>query len=134
MFGLFFAALFTVAFCQVDYAGRYFLTSDGSGVQFDWSGVTFTYTFTGSSISMQLVDNGNYYSVRIDGTVQSNPVHADNRANQTYSLATGLDSSKSHTITVLKRTEPFNGPIAVFKGFSVNNGPLVVKTKSSKNR
>jgi len=112
--------------------GVIFLTSDGTGVQFDWSGVTFTYTFTGTSISMQLVDNGNYYSVRIDGTVQPTPVHADNRANQTYSLATGLDSTKSHTITVLKRTEPFNGPIAVFKGFSVNNGPLVVKPNPPK--
>jgi lysophospholipase L1-like esterase len=80
---------------------------------------------------MHLQDNGNYYSVRLDGTVLSNPVIADNRANQTYLLASNL-AGGSHTITVLKRTEPFNGPIAIFKGFSVDGGALVVKPNAPK--
>jgi len=28
---------------QIDYTGRYILTSDGNGIQYDWSGVAFTY-------------------------------------------------------------------------------------------
>jgi len=108
------------------------LTPDSTGVQFDWSGVSFTYNFTGNHISMQLIDNGNYYSVQLNGIVLSNPIVTDNRQNQTYTLATSLDLSKSYTITVTKRTEPKTGPIAEFKGFSVDNGPLIVKPNPPK--
>jgi len=83
--------------------------------------------FNGSSVSANIIDNNNYYSIKLDGNFLDKPILTDNRANATYQLVDNLDTSKLHTITLSKRTEPFVGPIATFRGYSINNGPLIVK-------
>jgi len=124
-------SLFLLTTCQIDYSGRFNYLSDGSGVQFDWSGVSFQYTFTGTSVSMYLTDTANQYTVTVD---QTTTLLTANSNTKNYVLASGLSSSGNHTVHVLKRTEPstsYNG-VAFFGGFSINGGSPIVKPNSPK--
>jgi len=84
-------------------------------------------------VDMNIQDNGNWYAVRLDGQITSTVIVTDNRANQTYSLAKGLDG-KQHTIMVEKRTESFCGPIVTFLGFIVDGGAPVRKPNTPSGR
>jgi len=105
---------------QVDYYGRYDLLSNGA--QFDWSGVSWSHQFSGSSVSMLFQDNGaNQYAITVDGKVSV----LKTTGASSYTLATGLGSG-THTVSVFKRTEPNqSGASPIFKGFVIDGGSPV---------
>jgi len=90
----------------IHYAGRVALS--GGTASFDWSGVEFTFSFEGTSVSLVLSGgNQNEYNVTIDGVATS--ILVIKSPNSTpYTIASGL-SNTVHKITVSKRTEAFFG-------------------------
>lgn len=101
---------------NANYFGRVFVDSGAQQdvVMFDWSGVGFQLSFTGSSIfGLYLQDVGNEYdiisedfNVTLVTNTTSTPV--------VQILSTGLDSSKTHNVMVFKRTEALFGVVSLF--------------------
>ena len=102
---------------NIRYTGR-FDFSNPQRPSFDWPATTIEAAFTGPGLTLLLSDNGNLYNVYIDG--QASVLQARS-GQQSYSLAQGLGNS-SHTVRLVKRTEPFEGSISTFLGFELEAG------------
>jgi lysophospholipase L1-like esterase len=72
---------------------------------FEWSGTEIVARFTGASaIDFTMSDYGNYFDVYVDGALQPGTIIGD-PSQTSYSVATGLDPTKVHEVSLYKRTE-----------------------------
>ena len=102
---------------EIEYVGRVQPTAQGA--QFDWSGIQIRINFTGAtSLSAQFTDNQNGYDIFLDGTLIG--ILNTTTAKSTYPVVSGLDRSKYHKVTLLKRTEALFG-VATFGGFLLSD-------------
>ena len=93
---------------------------DPDGPRFDWSGSSFSASFTGTGIAVHLgnTDTGsgpNELQVVIDGTPSPTALVLTDADAVTYTLASGLTDA-THTVAVYKRTEGYYGAVQ-FEGF-----------------
>lgn len=101
---------------SIEYTGRFdFL--DSLHPVFMYSGCMIRTGFTGTSISIQLIDDSlrNWYTVKLDDSLFS--FKAD-KANGVYELAKNLKNTK-HTVEVSRRTE-WHGGNTTFSGFLID--------------
>lgn len=94
----------------IQYSGRIDF-SNPKAARFDWSGVSLTVKFKGSSIGFLLEDGNNNFEVYVDGRPAT--VWVTQPDQDLYSLS-GL-SSGEHVVRVVKRTEALFGA-TLFKG------------------
>ncbi|WP_066630359.1 SGNH/GDSL hydrolase family protein [Labilibacter marinus] len=108
---------------ELSYVGRINFENPNSPELY-WSASSVSMNFKGCCISATLTDqNGeNYYNVVIDGQAEY-PIKLDKGA-KTYVLADSLDSSKAHSITLVKRNEWPTGSTQ-FNGFIIENGKVL---------
>ncbi len=110
----------------VHLVGRFAPMDPTAQPTFAWPGSAIVAAFTGTGISVQLVDSAppsatNYFTVVIDGATPT--VVSTSSSTQTYTLASGLAQGQ-HTLTLTKRTESYVG-VVQFLGFQVAGGSLV---------
>jgi hypothetical protein len=108
-------------------------------VQFDWSGVSYSLSFTNVTrlpfIKQQ--DTVNLYAINVEtdkGQVTSHVLET-NKQDQKYDLSYGvkLNPDTTYKLTVYKRTEASFG-IVKFYGFEFHDGDVpVIKVPTSKN-
>ncbi len=120
---------------EVRYFGR---TYEASGSHwFNWSGSGFTFTFKGESAKAKFVssapggDNTAYIKIYVDGVEQ--PDVALTKQEQTVTLASGLDASKEHVITVRKRTNARSSSAGV-SWISISDGGTKLTPAAAKTR
>ncbi len=101
---------------MIQYSGRIDF-SNPEAPHFDWSGISITAAFHGTSIGFLLDDAGNNYNVIVDGN--SNTVWAASAGQPLYTVD-NLPSS-DHVVKIVKRTESLFGP-AAFKGLVLSPG------------
>ncbi|MFT3950123.1 MAG: SGNH/GDSL hydrolase family protein [Agriterribacter sp.] len=102
---------------SIEYTGRFDFT-DSLHPVFMYSGCMIRTGFTGTSISIQLIDDSlrNWYTVKIDDSLFS--FKAD-KANGVYRLAKNLKNTQ-HTVEVSRRTE-WHGGNTTFSGFMLDS-------------
>jgi len=114
----------------IHYAGRVALS--GGTASFDWSGVEFSLSFEGTSLTLVFSGGGNNeYNVSIDGV--DHPLLVISSSNQTpYRVASGL-SDTVHKLTVFKRTEAFFG-VQVFHSIVLDTNKWIQPASPSPTR
>jgi len=105
---------------RIQYSGRVDL-SYPQAARFDWSGVSITARFKGSSIGFLLEDGNNNFEVYLDGAPVT--VWATDPDKDLYSLS-GL-SGGEHTVRLVKRTEALFGT-TLFKGLVLDPGAALL--------
>jgi hypothetical protein len=104
---------------MIQYSGRVDF-SNPEAPRFDWSGISITAAFHGTSIGFLLEDGGNNYNVMVDGL--PNRVWETN-ASQTLYTVDNLTPS-DHVVKIVKRTESMFGPVT-FKGLVLSPGGVL---------
>ncbi|MBQ1196727.1 MAG: hypothetical protein IIX44_10830 [Clostridia bacterium] len=108
---------------EVRWLGRTY-SMDGKHY-FNWSASGFEFSFKGSGVRAEIVSNapggGNnaYIKIFIDGVEQPDVVLT--KANQTVTLAEGLDPNSTHTIRVVKRSNARSSTAALVS-LKLNDG------------
>jgi len=103
--------------------------SDPTNVAFDWPCISINAVFTGSSsISAKFNGGNNYFYAIVDGIIAAEL--KTNDQTQLYTLAQGLDSTKTHNVSLFKKTEasyvivelllPLQ--VVYFQGFMLDTG------------
>ena len=90
----------------VRFIGRVDRSGD-AGPRFAWSGSTLVARFTGPTVGVRLADNGNYFAVLVDGTMQAMPL-VTTAAQSDYPLAANL-SPGPHELRLYRLTEASQG-------------------------
>jgi hypothetical protein len=109
---------------EVRYVGR-FDESDPAGPRASWPAARAIVRFRGTALEAALKQEPGpspgsaYLDVLVDGNVQGAPIEVT-AITQTVSVASGLPLA-THTIELVKRTEPLHG-IVQFRGFSYPGG------------
>lgn len=85
----------------IHWVGRHD-ASDPAAVRMSWSGVGLTFRFDGTGATVNMTDQGRYFTVVVDGVVQ--PVLATTNVPQSYVVASGLPAGE-HTVELYRRTE-----------------------------
>lgn len=113
------------------FVGRSVTESDG-GLRFAWSGSRLEARFTGSSLDLELDDEGsNTFEIVLDGKVL--PHLGTEHGNRNYRIVEGAKEGQ-HEIVVEKRTEAMAGE-AVFHGFHAGaGGKLLVMPEQARRR
>jgi len=101
---------------MIQYSGRIDF-SDPLAPRFDWSGISITAAFHGTSIGFLLDDAGNNYNVIVDG--QPNTVWAASASQPLYTVDNLTPGD--HVVKIVKRTESLFGS-ATFKGLVLSPG------------
>lgn len=108
---------------EVRFLGR---TYEKNGTYFfNWSGSGFTFSFKGSEAKAKIVSsapgggNNAFIKIFVDGVEQ--PDVELTKTSQTITLASGLDATKEHVITVQKRTNARSSSAGV-NWISINEG------------
>jgi len=118
---------------HIRYEGRVqFEAKKNRTVEFDWSGVTISFRFSGSSfVRAVLEDVGNIYNVILNG----DRVHVLNTTtgDNEYTLATGLKEDKVHHLLITKRTEARYGVVR-FYGFEIDDNGKVHDRATTRDR
>ena len=102
---------------NIQYFGRWDL-SDSLHAKHSWPGVYICAEFTGTSISIRIIDKTNYYNVYIDGEFYK-VFHGDKDGEADYTLAENLENT-NHSFRLSKRNIVF-GEIDVFSGFILDD-------------
>lgn len=112
----------------INYVGRFDI-SDKSKPVFMYSGSAIMASFTGTALSIKLVDDSlrNWFTVIIDDSVFS---FEANRKDGIYQLANNL-SNKKHRVEVNRRTE-WHGGNTTFEGFYIAAGEKIQPTQKTK--
>lgn len=102
----------------IRYTGR-FDFSNPAEAAFMYSGCTISVGFTGTSVSVQLLDDSlrNWFTVVLDDSIFV--LEAKNK-NGLYQLAKNL-TNKKHHLKISRRTE-WHGGVTSFSGFSIDRG------------
>lgn len=108
---------------RIRYVGR-FDTTDSAGPRCDWAASAVTLRFVGDAVNVRLneSDNNDEYDVMVDGTRDA-PLVAK-YGTYLYRVYTGTTPGP-HTLTLVKRTEPFFGT-SQFQGFQIARGGHVL--------
>jgi len=93
----------------IHWVGRYDDT-DPAAVRLGWSGVGLVARFDGTGATVTMDDQGQFFTVVIDGMVQ--PTLATAGGMQDYVLASGLPAGE-HVVELYRRTEGSFGPTVV---------------------
>jgi len=89
--------------------------------RFAWSGGGIVFRFSGTAASVTLDDHGGYFTVVVDGAVQTPLVTAAGK--QTYAVAQGLTAGE-HEVRLYRRTEASFGS-SDFYGVDLGTGTLL---------
>jgi hypothetical protein len=101
---------------MIQYSGRIDF-SNPEAPRFDWSGISITAAFHGTSIGFLLDDAGNNYNVMVDGN--PNTVWAASASQPLYTVDNLPPGD--HIVKIVKRTESLFG-LATFKGLILSPG------------
>ena len=114
----------------IEYTGRIDFF-DPLAPQFSNSGVSVRASFTGTSISVSLDDDGtsNYYNAILDGVVVKTFQTVGGL--YTYQIASDIDN-EVHEIEIFKLTEQYRGKTK-FVGFNVDEGRSLVEIYNKRN-
>ena len=101
---------------SIQYVGRFDFTNPAAPV-FMYSGCMIKTGFTGTSISVKLIDDSlrNWFTVKLDDSVF---IFRADKANGIYKLAANL-KNKKHSIEISRRTE-WHGGNTRFQGFLID--------------
>jgi hypothetical protein len=122
---------------NIQYSGRFDLSQSETVVQYDWSGVSFSISFSNSATlpSLLLKECGNSYNVYYKEENEEPVVlfligGRDNSVTE-YKLSADLDPSKKYVLTVERRTEAYFG-ISQFAGFIVDDNVQLHRSEPAK--
>jgi len=103
----------------IQYQGRM-----DANYTFEWSGIEIFAQFNSTSIGFVLTEHGsNQYNMFVDGTFIK--IFNGTRGVNTYTIASDLSTSETHSILITKRTEVFYGS-ASFGGFVIDDDGALV--------
>ncbi len=106
---------------EVAFVGRIDKSEPGT-VKFAWSGSEIRFRFSGTDASVRLDDNGQFFTVVVDGQVQATPLNTA-PGETLYPVASGLPSG-DHEVRLFRRTEAMFGPTR-FLGVDLGSGTLL---------
>jgi lysophospholipase L1-like esterase len=90
---------------------------------YEWSGTQVVARFTGATgISYTMSDWGSYFDVYVDGTLQSASPVIGSGSQSSYVIASGLDPSATHEVSLYKRTEASSNGRTQLQGYSFPGG------------
>ena len=89
----------------IEYVGRIDYTDPG-GPRFQWPGTQVIIRFTGTAVTINMTDYGNYFDIYVDGVLQPTALFGTSGVGTSaYSLASGLPNG-THEVIMDRRTEP----------------------------
>lgn len=112
----------------IRYTGR-FDFSNPAKPAFMYSGCTISMGFTGTSISVQLMDDSlrNWFTIKLDDSIV---VLETKNKSGVYELAKNL-ANKKHHLHISRRTE-WHGGITKFLGFNIDKGATIFPLPANK--
>lgn len=116
-------ALFTLCAASLLSAGTFIPDSStvrsmgrviysSTGIEYDWCGTRFDFSFSGTSLALRFDDVNNHYDITLDGKPLKTVITAN--GDSTYIIAENL-TNETHDVTIERRTENTWG-ISTFKG------------------